>query len=759
MRSFLIGLVCACLCLTGTAAQQTEAPSREPSVTFKAEIDYVDIDTIVTDRQGTFVSGLTRDDFEVFEDGKPQNIDMFSFVDLPIDHFDRRIFDGHPVPADVKSNQQSLAGRLYVILLDDLDTSFFRSGTVRRSARTFIEQHFGANDVGTVVYTSGRSDASQEFTGDPSLLLAANDKFVGRKLRSAVLDKIDAQYNVKENEALTAASTGDTDSPAALTNNSALSPGSSTDRGINPFTRGDGYPDRTFDTDDLERAYRAERVLGELKDLSDFMGNIHGRRKALLLFSEGIDYDTSDIYGTQDASLVTKATQDAITAAARGNVSIFGIDPRGLVGMSADAVSLDSAGPPGDGPTSTANLAGFGAEMRLSQDSLRSLSEETGGFAVLDNDPSRSFDRIVRENSTYYVLGYYPPSHPRAGRFHKIEVRVKRPGVTVVARKGYSDARRKTPEERDADERQRLAKRAKPGVIDTTSPPLRDVLNSPMQQGGVTLAVQAAPFRQTDKQASVALTIETAGSDLQFTRQNNGTVFADKLELSYFPINETGKPLEGQRREFELALRPDTYEHVRNAGLRFNERIALAPGRYQLRIGMREAGTEALGTVFFDVSVPDFGSDPISMSGMLLTAAASAHAPTLVSDKLLAPEQLPWPATSRRTFSQGDTLAVYAEVYDNVSAKQLHSLDIVTSLIGEDGRPVFTSRENHDGAALRSQGSGQAGVVGISNRIALRDVPPGQYLLRLDARVRGHSKDAAPATRETLLSVVSAASK
>ena len=70
------------------------------------------------------------------------------------------------------------------------------------------------------------------------------------------------------------------------------------------------------------------------------------------------------------------------------------------------------------------------SELRLSQDSLRQLADETGGFAVVNrNDFSTAFDRIVRDNSSYYVLAYYPPSDKRDGKFHKIEVRVTRPGL------------------------------------------------------------------------------------------------------------------------------------------------------------------------------------------------------------------------------------------------------------------------------------------------------------------------------------------
>ena len=608
-----------------------------------------------------------------------------------------------------------------------------------------------------MVYTSGRTDASQEFTSDPSLLLTAVDKFIGRKLRSSTLDRIDTYYRQQEMAAI-AASGRDPNAGPAPTNSGSASSGSSTDPSINPYTRGDGYPDRTFDSEDLERGYRALRVLEELKDLADFMGNVHGRRKAMLLFSEGIDYPTNDLFGAQNATDVIRATQDAVTAAARGNVSIFGIDPRGLVGMSPDAIAMDSPGQSGDSAAAMANLSGFGAEMRLSQDSLRTLAEETGGFAsVGNNDPAAAFGRIVRANSTYYVLGYYPPTHPRDGRFHRIDVRVKRPGLTVLARKGYASPRGKTPEERDRDERARLAREAqgKQGGADNTTAELRAVLNSPMQQqGGAPMLVHAAPFKMSAKEASVALAIEVDSGRFQFESRNNGAVFADQLELSYFSINERGKPLSGERREIELSLRPETYQRARQAGIRINERIALAPGRYQLRIGVREAGAGTLGTVFYDLQVPDFAREPLSMSGLLVTAGSSPLVPTLVPDKAIGPEMLPGPATSRRTFAQGDVLAFYTEIYDNIPARQTHSLEIVARLVGEDGRAVFTSRETHDGAAL--QGSGKASTLSVGKQVSLADVPTGRYLLQVETTARGSARDVKPITRETLVTVVPA---
>ena len=150
-------------------------------------------------------------------------------------------------------------------------------------------------------------------------------------------------------------------------------------------------------------------------------------------------------------------TRDAITAAARANVSFFTIDPRGLHNMGDEIMEMSA--PPED-PSLRLNTGGpAGRAAALAADSLRTLAEETGGFAAVDsNDFAQAYERIVRENSSYYVLGYYPPSDKRDGRFHRISVKVKRPGLKVTARKGYAAPKGEAREDR-ASTRARGARR------------------------------------------------------------------------------------------------------------------------------------------------------------------------------------------------------------------------------------------------------------------------------------------------------------
>jgi VWFA-related protein len=722
---------CVSFLVLANADQQSPAV-QTPSVTFQVEVNYVDIDAVVTDERGNFVNDLSKEDFELFEDGKPQQISTFSLVDIPMPSAGTRTRAAVPAVSDVKSNAQPISGRLYLIVMDDLNVAPLRSKVVVQAARQFVERHFGPDDIAAITYTSGRTDAGQEFTSERALLLAAIDKFQGRKLRSTVIEKADHYFQqyLKELE-INAPDTTDPDYVQQ-------EPRSGTVRGPS------GYSDITTDPDDFERGHRAQQVLGTLRRLADYMGGIRGRRKALLMFSEGIDYPIYDIFGSQAATSVINETRDAISAAARGNVSFFAVDPRGLVGMTSETIELNA---PADAHLGF-DAKGLLADMYLSQDSLRTLAEETGGYAAVNsNNVTTALNRIVRANSTYYVLGYYPATMPRDGRFHKIEVRVKRPGIRVSARKGYVSPRPLTASEQAEQQRIRERARGRSGTAQT-SDELRQILNQPLQRNGLTLAVQAAPFKGASRQASVAVAVELEASRLNFTEQPNKT-FADGLELSLFALDERGKLHGGNFFQFNLALRPDTYQRVRESIVRMNPRLALAPGRYQLRVGVRESGAGEMGTVFYDLTVPDYTANGLAMSGLLLTADSARSQFTAQPDDQLPPDSLPAPATSRRAFSRSDVLSTFAEIYDNIASRDARRVDVQTTLTGNDGVAVFSSRETLGG----SPGTSAKNVrIPLAKQIALKDVRPGQYVLRVEARALGNA--AQPAVRETTVTVV-----
>ena len=148
----------------------------------------------------------------------------------------------------------------------------------------------------------------------------------------------------------------------------------------------------------------------------------------------------------------------------------------------------------------------------------------------------------------------------RDGRFHRIEVRVKRPGLRVSARRGYASPRGRTPAERKRDEEARRAREAKRGGRNNTSPELRDALNAPLQQSGLTFTVQAAPFKLTQKEASVALAIEFDLASASSSRRRT-TAGSCQQARAVVLWHQPGRPCAARRRgrELNLTLRPDSF--------------------------------------------------------------------------------------------------------------------------------------------------------------------------------------------------------
>lgn len=670
-------LGCAIVASSGAIrGQGVPAPApQQPPITFRAEINYVEVDARVLDPGGKFVPGLTPEDFQVFEDGKPQKVTAFSLVNIPVERAERPLFASKPIEPDVRNNLQGQDGRIYVIVLDDMHTAALRSQRIKLAAKQFIERYVGANDMVAVVHTSGRGDAGQEFTNSQARLLAAVDKFMGRKLRSETLNKID-------------------------------------DVQMRAGTPMASEPPR--DIDDMERGFNARGTLDSMRNLAQYLGNIRGRRKAMILFGEGIDYNIYNFINqnpmdNSQATVVIEATREMIGAATRANVAVYAVDPRGLGAGFDDLASVQSL--PDDTSLGLGTSSIFN-EVRLGQDSLRVLSEETGGFATVNsNDFLTAFQRIVDDNSSYYVMGYYSTNDRRDGRFRKIEVRLKdKPGYVVRARKGYVAPRGKAPETKVT------------AVKGGPSTELRDAMESPLPLAGLPMAVATTVFKGPAPKGSVVISTFINGSTLPMNEVDG--MFKNDLEIVGVAGDDKGKTFSTDRSTVNLNMKPDSAKRVAATGFRVIQSLDLAPGRYTLRVGAREGNTMKAGSVMVDLEIPDFTKAPLTMSDIALTSAMSSSVPT-VRPKDPLEKLLPGPLTSYREFPPADEVALFAEVYDNI--KTAHKVEIVATVKAEGGQTVFTTREERDSSDL----AGSAGGYGFEARIPLKEFTPGLYVLRV----------------------------
>lgn len=696
MRQVLTTLV---MMLLGTAAGHAQgggAPT-QPRPTFKADVNLVEVHAVVTDKSGNFVAGLTKDDFEIYEAGRLQTPTVFQLVDLPMRTGDAAAAKAPPVEPDVRETSGRFEGRLYVLVLDDLHTTTLRSQQVRRAAQQFVDRHLAAGDLAAVVFTSGRTDAAQELTPSRRLLLSAVDRFQGRKLPSATTERLAVHLNDRENERAVAQSRGDE-------NASATSP--ATQSADDPL--------------DSERGMNAQRALATVRDVAGWMADVPGRRKSLVLFSEGIDYDIYDVFNNRSASSIMSDAREAIAAAQRANVTVYAIDPRGLTQLGDEAITVQSLSD--DPHVDYGTSRGFNRELLLAQESLISLAEETGGLAIVrSNDIAGGLTRVVRDTSRYYVLGYVTDPAITPGKFRRIEVKVKRPNLEVRARRGYLPP--------DA----RAAQRRNDGIKPGTSPALVAALVNAVPVGDVPLRVWAAPFKGDGKQASVALAVEVAGPALKYQRREDR--FYEDLEVSIVAADHDGKIRGSDRQTLNLKLKPETHEALSTrGGVRILSRLALPPARYQIRVGVHESNGGAVGVVPIDLEVPDYAKAPFALSGLMVTSTGARSLVTPKPDPLLN-KVFPAPPVAGRIFAPDETLGVFAELYDR-STPALHDVDFKAAVRPRaGGADLFTTTETRSMAATASPRTH-----GYKVEVPLKDLAPGEYVLRVEAvsRIGGH---------------------
>jgi VWFA-related protein len=357
------------------ARQPQSAPAGDPqSPVFRTGINFVRVDVIVSDKSGRPLAGLTRNDFELTEDGKPQSIDTFKFIELTgnvssPDDPPRSI----RTDADLEVEAARDDVRMFAIFLDDYHVRRESSIRAREGLARFIETALGPSDLVGVMYPL-QSTAAVQFTRDHALVASALRQFTGRKFDYTPRNQYEENYA--------------------------------------------RYP-----TETVERI-RNEVSLSALDGLLVRMGGLKEGRKALVLVSEGYtgmvppqlrsriagmpDYGnpaTGDPTAGADSVLEQRAAAGADmdmqlllrrvhASANRNNVAIYTLDPRGL---SSGEFGIDQ------------NVGGDvdRSYLNSTMDTLRVLAAETDGRALVNrNDIAGAMQQLLRDSSAYYLLGY-----------------------------------------------------------------------------------------------------------------------------------------------------------------------------------------------------------------------------------------------------------------------------------------------------------------------------------------------------------------
>jgi len=434
-RGRAVGLFAAG-CATAALFAQTPGP---PQPTFRTEANYVRVDVYPT-RDGAPVADLTRDDFEILDNGQPQTLEQFERILIRAAGPQESRIEPNTV-AESRSMLQNPRSRVFVLFLDTYHVDVAASHRIRQPLVRALDNIIGPDDLIGVMTPE----------------MSPNDITFARKT-TTVDGLLERYWHWGERGRLNAIDPEDDDYTACY-----------------PNTTGKCADQNGVAEAMIDRRHE-KRSLDALQDLVRHLHGVREERKAILAISNGwllfrpdhnlmrplrcegvpsgpdINVDPrSGRPTTKDPPQTIRSShcsidranlaqidndrefRDLMDEANRANASFYPIDPRGLAVFDTPLLRPSTFGLPAPTTAPSGDLAMLRARLT----SLRTLAEATDGLAIVDsNDLDGGLKRIVNDLTSYYLLGYYS-SAKLDGKFHPITVRVKKPGVQVRARRGY----------------------------------------------------------------------------------------------------------------------------------------------------------------------------------------------------------------------------------------------------------------------------------------------------------------------------------
>lgn len=702
--SLLFSLTLPCLSQQPTPQKQaTPAPveTQTPERASEDEVvrittNLVQVDAVITEKTGKQVTDLRPDELEILEDGKPQKIDNFSYVSL--DSAARtgaaataKSADKNAPPLPPVKLRPEQVRRTIALVVDDLGLSFESTHFVRGALKKFLDEQMQPNDLVAIIRTAGGVGALQQFTSDKRQLYAALDK-------------------VKWN-------------PSGRGGVGVFAPiaSSSPQSGTGSF--GTLTSDADQDLENFREDVFAVGTLGAINYVVKGLRTLPGR-KSVIVMSDGIKiFNSTDGSGGQR---VLDALRSLTDQANRASVVIYTMDARGLQTLGFTAA--DSGGQMNANEIEK-NLADRRASFFESQNGLYYLAQQTGGFAVVNNnDLAGGIKHVIEDQKGYYLIGYRPDESTFdkvSGRrkFHKLSLRVLRPGkFNVRVRNGFFGI---TDEESVPRVKTRAAQ-------------LTEALTSPFGSAGVHLRLTSL-FAHDPKTGSIMRSLlHVNARDLTFTDQPDGW-HQSVFDIMAVTFGDNGVVVDQISRTHTMRLKGKTYERILNEGFIYNVMVPVKKaGAYQLRTALRDTASERVGSASQFIEVPDIKKNRLTLSGVMVrglplqTYLRERDAANTEASKDDSVDQSdPEASAALRRFHGGMVMLYGLAIYNAQVDKQTGKPKLQTQIrVFRDGQLVFSSTPvNLDTANLADFKQ-----LPVTGALELgKEMIPGEYVIQVIA--------------------------
>jgi len=676
--------------LAGSAAFPAAAEPQEAPPTFPAQVEQVTVDVVVTDKKGEPVTGLRKEDLQIYENGVAQAIVSFDAIEVAA------AAAGKPGPrprvSANTSNERRRPGRTFVIFFDDIHLTPFTAQRAKAAVADFLRTEAREGDRVTLVAAGGGAWWSTRMAAGRDEMIDLVKRLQGRAVPETGRDRMSEyeamRIHVLRDEMIMNRVQRRFEAAGVMTATQQSQHVTGPRAVEDPLVTGRAA--EIYFAAAARNRITLEALERSLKALIDVQG-----RKSLILASDGFIYDPQlDLF------------KKLVDASRRANTAIYFVNSRGLEGLPlAMTAEFSSALPPED-------IGSAFAESFEATEGSESLAADSGGFTVGNtNDLTSGFKRIADETRVYYLVGYNPTNAARDGTFRKIQVKVRDgKGLQIRARKGYY-----------APSVPPAARAAKPG-----DPAFQHALDSPYEVDDIPLRMTHFVREETSviDRAHVLVAVDVDIRNVGFKEEDGRSM--GTLEFLLVAVNrETGQFFR-QDQKVDLKLEPATRERITRTWLPIVREFELTTGRYQAKIVVRDKATGRIGTVAHEFAVPDLVSFRVTTPVLSDTREDTDDGGPGNRLAILA----------RREFAQGSSLFCQFEVY---GAARLESSRMPRVSMGYQVRRGDGTLYTQDAPSVINPTP--AGLLSRMIGFSLEDAAPGDYeiVMRVKDELSGKS--------------------
>jgi VWFA-related protein len=532
------------------AGDTAGGPQQEARIGFRTQTTLIQVPVVVTDKRGSHIHGLTRNEFHLFENGKEQKLATFEEVIASQDKFPATATQPGEFHNFTISEEQPRT--VTVIALDTINTPFLDQTSGRRELVKYLANSVDSGQIlALVILTSHGLQVVQGLTGDPEGLV--------RALKTAS-GELSAMHGV------------DVDTMADVAAGDTSFLGTFATPGVDPTTLMDAFVHHgDVVTAGFQQQNAIETTLNGFMSIAWALSGVRGR-KSLIWATEGFPFSISSPESIPLGYLSTLYAR-TMEALSQAQISIYPVDVAGLVNTS----MLDPRHSAVPRPQQMSRRAWL---RDSSLDALDQFAEMTGGKAFYQtSDLALGFKRAADDASSYYLLSYYLGTREHPTGWRQLKVKVDQHDVEVRARKGFfvSNTTLQTDLARSSE--------------------LNYALVSPIEGTGVPISVKWLGISGDGPTKKAGFVVRLPPNGVSFDSVGARRLNFDFAVAAYAATEKGGKAANSFGRTFAPSLTDAQVADLRTKGVGFSNALELAPGRYAVRFVVRDNVTGKIGSV------------------------------------------------------------------------------------------------------------------------------------------------------------------